>query len=95
MSPQEIRNIVLEAVKDNLKFHRINLDVNDNTELFKLKSTIDSMGVIGLIVDIESRLAEKGIEISLISEKSLADKDSPFKNVSTLTDFIVKTLNTQ
>ncbi|MBM3250098.1 MAG: hypothetical protein FJZ09_04540 [Candidatus Omnitrophica bacterium] len=89
---KKIKDLVIGALKDNLRNKKPDIRIDDLTPLFGAKSYLDSMGIMGLIVDIETRLNDEGIDITLISEKSLSDAKSPFKNVSTLVDFIAGSL---
>ena len=52
-------------------------------------SKLDSMGLISLIVQVEEDIEEKLQKIvTLADEKALSRKNSPYKNISSLVDFI-------
>ena len=46
------------------------------------------MGLVNVIIDIESRFLDEGYEISLTSEKAMSRRNSPFRTISTLAEFI-------
>ncbi|NJO91917.1 MAG: hypothetical protein HC831_25325 [Chloroflexia bacterium] len=46
------------------------------------------MGLVNLIVDIEGLLADNDIEVTLTSEKAMSQRNSPFRTVESLTDYI-------
>lgn len=56
------------------------------------KSDLDSMAVVHLIVDLESRLQETyGKNWILADERALSRNRSPFRSVGDLRDFIIET----
>ena len=65
------------------------LGKTDDTVLFGQETTLDSIGLLSLIVAIEENLEEQfGIEISLADEKAVAQKISPLKTIATLSNYI-------
>lgn len=64
-----------------------------DTVLFGRGSRLDSLGLVNLIVAVETSLADHlGVEITLADEKAMSQASSPFRTVSTLVDYIVKRL---
>ena len=64
-----------------------------DTVLFGRGSRLDSLGLVNLIVAVESSLADElGVEITLADEKAMSQASSPFRTVSTLVDYIVRRL---
>lgn len=88
MNKIQIQGIVTGCLKRYLESQNINLEVNENTELFGGKSVLDSMGLVNVIIDIESSFLDKGIEISLASEKAMSRRDNPFRTVKVISEFI-------
>lgn len=92
MKIDEINKIVIESIKNYLDTQNIKINVDNNTFLMGTESVFDSLGLVNIIVDIESLLMEKGVEISIISDKAMSERISPFINVHTLTEFIINQL---
>lgn len=88
MDKNQIRETVINALTEYLETQDIGAKVRDDTALMGDKSFLDSMGFVNVIIDIESKFLDKDIEISLTSEKVNSRKNSPFRNVLTLTNFI-------
>ena len=88
MNKEEIKHILVNTVQDYFESQDIIEKVNDNTVLFGKDSVLDSMGLVNIIIDIESRFLDEGYEISLTSEKAMSRRNSPFRTISTLADFI-------
>jgi len=71
------------------------LEVNEQTRLIGKDAVFDSLGLVTIIIDIESCFLDIGYEVSLISEKALSRKISPFRSVNSLANFIVKVLGVE
>jgi len=61
---------------------------HDLAQLYGNESTLDSLELVTVIIDIESYFLDKDISITLTSEKAMSIKYSPFLTVKTLSDFI-------
>lgn len=88
MNRTEILKIVVESFEDFAETESISIEVNESTPLMGSGSVIDSLGLVTLLVDVEGRLADEDVEISIISEKAMSQKNSPFVSVGTLADYI-------
>ncbi len=54
-------------------------------------AVVTSMGLVALITDIEATLAQNyGAELTLVSEKALSRKNSPFRTIETLADYVLE-----
>ena len=63
----------------------------DETPLMGEKSGIDSIALVSLIVEIETRLSEElDMEIVLADDRAMSSLRSPFRRVGTLIDFLVE-----
>lgn len=93
MDKTQIKEIIIEAFTDLLETENINLEVNESTPLMGKNSIIDSLGLVTLLVDVEGRLSEEDIEISILSEKAMSQKNSPFISVDSLADYIKEQIN--
>jgi acyl carrier protein len=89
MQRQEIVQLLIHTLSDYFHEQGISADVNEQTPLFGSDSVLDSMGLVNVIVDIESRLRSNNFDVSLISEQAMSQRNSPFRSVSTLADFIL------
>jgi acyl carrier protein len=66
------------------------IEISDNTPLLGSDSVLDSIGLVNVIIDIESKFADEGIEISLTSAEAMSRRNSPFRKVVALVDFITE-----
>ena len=88
MNKTEATEIVVSAVKEYIDDE--NITINESSILLGNDAVVDSIGLVNLIVDIESAIAEKDIEITLTSEDAMSRRRSPFRSVDTLSDYIIE-----
>ncbi len=81
----EIKEIIIDVVKDHLGLN----EVVDETIIFGKGSTLDSLGLVSLIVEIEEKIYEEyKEEIVIASERAMSRTKSPFNNVKNLVEFV-------
>jgi len=88
MQRERIQEVIITVFKDYLEEQDIEGEVNSNTILFGSESLVDSMGAVNVIIDVESYFKGQGYRIALNYEGAMSGEDSPFRTVTTLTDFI-------
>jgi acyl carrier protein len=88
MNHQKIIKILINAIIEYLDSQDIDEIATEETVLFGKDSILDSMGLVNVIIDIESRFLDEDIEVSLTSEKAMSRRNSPFRTVVTLAEFI-------
>ncbi|MBI5267149.1 MAG: acyl carrier protein [candidate division Zixibacteria bacterium] len=60
-----------------------------DTNLFGDGAALDSLGLVNLIVAVEERIESgTGKGVRLVSEKAMSRRQSPFRTVSTLAEYI-------
>ena len=89
---KNVNEIVFEIIKKNSD--ELNLDtLNEDTLLLTEGSSIDSMMIVSIIVDLESELSEKfDKEISLSDDNAMSRDISPYTDVKRLVDYILELL---
>lgn len=90
MNKAQIRSVVIDSVREYLESEEAEIEVNEDVVLFGTGGIVDSMGLVNIIVDIESKFLDEGFEVSLTSERAVSRQTSPFKTVSTLIEFIAE-----
>ena len=59
------------------------------TRLFGSGSNLDSFGLVNLLLDVEQQVSGQfGVNISLMDERAMSEKTSPFRTIQTLVNFI-------
>jgi acyl carrier protein len=96
MTKQEITAIVINQVEQlNETFPEVQkITVNENTVLFGNGSSIDSLSLVSVIVDLEMLFSdEHGFDISLTDDRAMTREISPFDSVTSLVDYIFEIIN--
>jgi acyl carrier protein len=63
----------------------------DETPLFGSDAELDSMGLVGLVLDVEEQLADRlAVEVTIMDEKALSRRRSPFRSIGSLTDYVAE-----
>ena len=64
---------------------------SEDTTLFGPDAALDSFELVRVILSVEQGLDEEfGVPVTLADEKAMSQRSSPFRNVQTLADYIVK-----
>jgi acyl carrier protein len=86
----EIEAIVLDCITrlNVLREGDSKLATAVDSPLFGDGSPLDSMGLVTLTMDVEDALADQGVEVSLSDSRAMSRKQSPFRTVATLVQFI-------
>lgn len=79
ISLEKIRTVVVDTLRD----------ATEGEVVFGPGSSLDSMGLVSFLADLEFRLAEEfGRELVLASEQAMSRSRSPFRTVTALTEYI-------
>ena len=90
MKPALIETIILDAVR-TINFGREPADqipVSVDALLFGADSTLDSLGLVALLMEVEEGFLDAGFEISLNDERAMSQRNNPFRSVATLAAYI-------
>jgi acyl carrier protein len=89
---EEIRQIILECINqfNQQREPDERLELAPEAHLFGDQSPLDSLGLVTLTMDIEDALTDHGVEVSLSDSRAMSRRQSPFRNVTALVDFIVE-----
>jgi hypothetical protein len=90
LTKPQIEAIVLDAVeRTNLARDADHqLVVSPTAPLYSPESTLDSLSLVTLLIDIEEGLLDAGCEVSLSDERAMSQQHSPFRDVPTLVAYI-------
>jgi len=90
----EIIDIIFKSIDEINEQNETHLVKDEKTKLFGRDSDLDSLGLVNLIVSVEENINDRfDVSISIVDEKALSQKNSPFKSVETLTDYLMQLLN--
>jgi acyl carrier protein len=88
-----IQSLILESVQmlaEDFELEALKAP-GPHTALYGADCALDSMALVNLIADIEEALAEKfDASIALADEKAMSTRNSPYRNVASLTDAVIE-----
>jgi len=93
MTFQKIEKIIVQTLQDLIESLSIKeVDkLNRETVLFGDRGILDSMGLVSLITDLEEKFEqESNVSLILADERAMSQKRSPFRTVSSLSEYIFR-----
>ena len=92
----EITAIVLETLRElgeDLNIDELK-DANENSRLYGVQGTLDSMNLVNFIADVEERISDElNIEIILANQSAMSQTHSPFRRASGCIDYIMELIS--
>jgi len=88
---EKILNILFDAIDEinEIRPEGQRVEKSADTVLFGQGGALDSIGLVSFIVASEQKIAEEtGASITLADERAMSQKNSPFRTVSALADYI-------
>ena len=94
-----MKNKVIKTILETINEYNDGLSKNDQissnleSSIYGGSSNLDSMGLVSFIVGVEQSIEDKFDQsISLADEKAMSQKSSPYQNINSLADYILKLL---
>ena len=91
MTLAEVTQLVLTCLHDQLEERggQAPAGLDGSTRLIGRDAVLDSLGLVGLIVDVEQRLGEEhGIGVTIADERAMSQTHSPFRTADTLAAYV-------
>jgi acyl carrier protein len=94
LNRNEVTSIVVECI------HQLNRSRREadrivptlDAPLFGEGSSLDSIGLVSLVLDLEDSFQACGYELSLSDSRAMSRRQSPYRTVQSLIDFIIETM---
>lgn len=91
MDFEHIKEIVTNVIREYCELNRIEVgELTKDTPLIGSTRILDSMGLVNVIVDIETAFLDEDIEVSLTSDAAMSTRISPFRTIGSLSTFIAR-----
>ncbi|WP_086282810.1 hypothetical protein [Campylobacter devanensis] len=88
----KVANLIFEALS-SLNEELENSNLNNptlDTKIYGVDGNLDSLALVSFIADLEELLSsELNLDIILADEKAMSRRNSPFKDVQTLVNYIM------
>jgi acyl carrier protein len=97
MKKKQIDKIVFNTINDYLTMNDIAIgsELTKDTALIGSTRILDSMGLVNVMVDIETAFLDADTEISIMSETAMSCRISPFRSIGSLCNFIARQLGVE
>lgn len=90
----EIIEIIFNSIDEINELNDSHLVKDEQTKLFGKGSDLDSLGLVNFIVSVEENINNAfDVSVSIADEKAMSQKNSPFKSVESLADYILELIN--
>ena len=93
MNKEKVEEIVFSVLNDYCIEQKIEVKLSKDTALIGRNRILDSIGLVNLIVDVETAFIDEDEDLSLTSETAMSARISPFRSVGALCNFINSQLN--
>lgn len=95
MNKDDVKKILIKiVVEETQALLESEENLNEATVLLGAEGILDSMGLVSLIVAVEQDVEDEfGKEITIADAKAMSQKNSPFRTVGSLVDYIDNLLN--
>tara|TARA_B110000879_G_C11098973_1_gene482321 strand:+ start:292 stop:582 length:291 start_codon:yes stop_codon:yes gene_type:complete len=93
MNKIEVENLIMSNLKEFIEENDIELigELNTETRLIGSSGFLDSMDLVSFIVELEEGISDEfSLDIELANDSAMSSRTSPFVNVSTLSDYVIK-----
>jgi len=91
MNPTEVVSLVISCLQDVLSStnEASTVSVDEFTPLIGNEAVLDSLGLVTLVIDAEERLNEEyDLSLTLADDRAMSQRNSPFRTVQSLADYI-------
>ena len=94
MDRSQLTTVVLDAIRVINQAREPADQISESIEapLFGGDSPLDSLGLVALLMEVEEGFRDVNIEISISDERAMAQRNNPFRSVSSLVDYIEERL---
>ena len=100
MDRQAIVDVMVGMLQQTLDSHLLDqggeaVRATADLPLIGEEAAVSSMALVSYIADVESTLMESfNLTVTLVSERALSRKKSPFRNVNALADYVLELVET-
>lgn len=94
MDKRDIEAVIIDSIRQtNLaRDPDRQLAASAEAPIFGPNSTLDSLGLVALLMDIEDTLQERGCVVTLSDARAMSQTQSPFRDVPALVSYVAMVL---
>ena len=85
----QIKHFIHEAVKEVVQYSELLEKYNEEKDNFQILGNLDSLDMVSLLVDIETKIQDEfDINILISADRAMSER-GPFSTIETLLDFVL------
>jgi len=90
MTSEKIQQLIFDALVmvNHAREDNNQIPIGPETALFGDGGYLDSLGLVGLLIDLEESLQDEGVCVTLSDDRAMSQQNSPFRDVPSLTNYI-------
>ena len=96
MKDKNIEKLIYNSLEETVELlpGNISFEENRETTLFSSDGILDSLGLVTFLVNLEQKISDEfDLQITIADEKAFSIKNSPFKSIGSLADYIESMLD--
>lgn len=88
---EKILSIICDEMNALMEQDSVQGEINEETGIYGSSGRLDSMGLVSLLVAVEQAIEDEfDVEITIANAKAMSQKNSPFKTVGSLADYVTE-----
>jgi len=90
-----IQKLIYKSLDETIEVlpNDITYEKDTETEIYGSNGLLDSLGLVTFLVNLEQKISDDfDCDITIADDKAYSEKTSPFKNIGTLTNYIIPKL---
>lgn len=92
----ELVEMISTSVRDQLRAAGrgdLAKELNESSPLFGTGGLLDSLGLVTAILEVEQQVNDRaGTELTLADDRAMSQKNSPFRTIGRLADYVLERL---
>ena len=85
----QIKQFIHEAVKEVVQYSELLEKYSEEKDNFQILGNLDSLDMVSLLVDIETKIQDEfDIDILISADRAMSER-GPFSTIETLLDFVL------
>lgn len=88
---EKILSIIYDEMNALMEQDNVQGEMNEETGIYGNDGRLDSMGLVSLLVAVEQAIEDEfDVEITIANAKAMSQKNSPFKTIGSLADYVTE-----
>ncbi len=98
MNRDQLVSLIVDTAQDYILSDpkRASVTIDETTRLFGTQGLFDSVGLVSVLLDVEQQINDQwGVSITIADDRAMSQSRSPFRTISSLTDYVLTLIQEQ